>query len=92
MWETLVVLVRLPVTLVWLAFATAVGLPFIVISRMALFVLGYAVTPVVLLWHAFHNEREEFTKHLDETDKLRSQIPESVEGMYKEILRWGFPK
>lgn len=91
MWEALVILVRLPFTCVALAFATVVGIPFIIGGRVAFFVLGYLIAPFKLVWHAFNNEREEFSSHMRETGKLLSELPQSIENMYKEIFKWGFP-
>ena len=91
MWELMVVLVRLPVTVAWLAFATIIGVPFIVIGRTVLFGLGYVVAPFVLIWHAFNNDKAEYTKHMEETDQMLSKIPQTLENMYKEIFRWGNP-
>lgn len=91
MWEALVILVRLPFTFAALAFATLVGVPFIIGGRLILFLLGYLIAPFKLVWHAFNNEREEFNSHMRETDKLLNEIPQSIEGMYKEVFRWGFP-
>ena len=90
MWDALVILVRLPFTLVALAFATVIGIPFILGGRIVGFVLGYLVAPFKLILHAFSNEHEEFNTHMRETDKLLSELPQSIEGMYKEIIKWGF--
>lgn len=91
MWEALVMLVRLPVTCAWLVFTTVVGVPFILITRMAFFVFGYIIAPLVLLKHAFDNEKQGFRKHLEETDKMLQGIPEHLGNMYKDIFKWGFP-
>ncbi len=57
---------------------------------MMLFILGYVIAPFALVWHAFFNERDDFKRHMDDTDKLFNEIPTSVGSMYREIFRWGF--
>lgn len=91
MWNALVTLIRLPATLVCFALATVVGVPFIVIFGVGLFVLGYAVSPLVLVYRAFNNERREFEEFVKETNKTLSDIPGTIENLYKGIFEWGFP-
>jgi hypothetical protein len=92
MWEALVTLVRLPATPVAFALATVIGMPFIIIFRVALFMLGYVVSPFVLVYRAFQNEHSEFREFIRETNKQLTGIPESIGSMYKGIFRWGFPR
>jgi hypothetical protein len=91
-WEAIVALVRLPATLVAFALATVIGMPFIIIFRVGLFMLGYVVSPLVLVYRAFQNERSEFREFMKETNKLLTGIPESIGSMYKGIFTWGFPR
>jgi hypothetical protein len=91
MWEVLVALVRLPVTLALLILGTVVGLPFIFVFGIGAWIFGYVGVPFVLVVRLFANEKEDFKKYVANLESPLSEMSESIESMYRGIFKWGFP-
>jgi hypothetical protein len=91
MWEMLVALIRLPVTLALLILATVVGLPFIFVFGIGTWIFGYVGVPFVLVARLFANEKEDFKKYVANLEAPLSEMSESIESMYRGIFKWGFP-
>ena len=91
MWEALVALVRLPLTLALLILATVVGLPFIIVFGVCAWIFGYLGVPFVLVARLFANEKEDFKKYVANLESPLSEMSESIGSMYSGIFKWGFP-
>ena len=87
MWEAMVALVRLPVTLLLLVLATGIALPFIIVFGIGAWILGYLAIPFVLV----SNDKSEFKKYLSGLEEPLTEIQQTIASMYKGIFEWGFP-
>ena len=91
MWELLVTLARLPVTIVWLILVTVIGLPFFLVVGIGVWIFGYLAIPFVFVVRLFSNEKEEFVKYVSNLEGPLSEMSEKIESMYRDIFKWGFP-
>lgn len=91
MWEVLVVLVRLPVTIILFVLATVIGAPFVLIIGSGIGIISFLGIPFGVVLHLFTNDKKEFKEIFANLGKPFIETPEVIGEMYKSVFKWGFP-
>jgi len=89
MWKALVILVRLPFTLLGVLLASVFGVPIILVIWLGRWAISLLLIPIAFVVALFENDKNWNSGMVEELG-TPSDAFGLVNEMYKAILKWGF--
>jgi len=88
MWKALVILVRLPFTLLGIFLASVIGVPVILVIWLGRWAIALLLTPIAFVVALFENDKNWNSGMVEDLGTPNDAIG-LVNEMYKAVLKWG---